>query len=189
MSSALKPCGRGMVLETLRYADEVNKASSYFRDIGDTKPDPDLLDMAATLIEKKAGEFDAERIPQPLRRCAEGADRREAEEEGQAGHPGPGRRTSRRQGLERHRPDGGAEEEPRRRQEEPAKKAPPKKAAGEEARPPRRPRRRASGPKPWRSAPTLDIETYNRKRDFSKTEGAQGPQAQGQGRQLRRPEA
>ena len=42
----LKPCGRGMVLETLRYADEVNKASGYFRDIGDTKPDPDLLDMA-----------------------------------------------------------------------------------------------------------------------------------------------
>src|SRR5678816_1119226 len=38
---SLKPCGRGMVLETLRYADEVNKAASYFRDIGDAKPDPD----------------------------------------------------------------------------------------------------------------------------------------------------
>ena len=56
---SLKPCGRGMVLETLRYADEVNKASSYFRDIGDAKPDPDLLELAATLIEKKAGDFDA----------------------------------------------------------------------------------------------------------------------------------
>jgi len=56
---SLKPCGRGMVLETLRYADEVNRASSYFRDIGDTKPDPDLLELAETLIEKKAGEFDA----------------------------------------------------------------------------------------------------------------------------------
>ena len=56
---SLKPCGRGMVLETLRYADEVNKASSYFRDIGDAKPDPDLLDLAETLIEKKAGDFDA----------------------------------------------------------------------------------------------------------------------------------
>jgi DNA end-binding protein Ku len=43
---ALKPCGRGMLLETLRYADEVNKAQGYFRDIGDHKPDPDLLDMA-----------------------------------------------------------------------------------------------------------------------------------------------
>ena len=56
---SLKPCGRGMVLETLRYADEVNKASSYFRDIGNAKPDPDLLDLANTLIEKKSGEFDA----------------------------------------------------------------------------------------------------------------------------------
>ena len=56
---ALKPCGRGMVLETLRYADEVNKAAGYFRDIPDTKPDADLLDLATTLIEKKAGKFDA----------------------------------------------------------------------------------------------------------------------------------
>ncbi len=56
---SLKPCGRGMVLETLRYADEVNKAASYFRDIGDTKPDEDLLDMAEMLIEKKASDFDA----------------------------------------------------------------------------------------------------------------------------------
>jgi DNA end-binding protein Ku len=56
---SLKPCGRGMVLETLRYADEVNKASSYFRDIGDATPDPDLLDLAQTLIDKKSSEFDA----------------------------------------------------------------------------------------------------------------------------------
>lgn len=56
---SLKPCGRGMVLETLRYADEVNKAASYFRDIGDTKPDEDLLDLATSLIEKKTAKFDA----------------------------------------------------------------------------------------------------------------------------------
>jgi DNA end-binding protein Ku len=56
---ALKPCGRGLVLETLRYADEVNKAASYFREIGDTKPDEDLLDLATSLIEKKSGKFDA----------------------------------------------------------------------------------------------------------------------------------
>lgn len=55
---SLKPCGRGMVLETLRYSDEVNKAASYFREIGDAKSDPDLLDLAATLIAKKAGTFD-----------------------------------------------------------------------------------------------------------------------------------
>ena len=56
---ALKPCGKGMLLETLRYADEVNKASSYFREIADAKPDEDLLDLASTLIEKKTGKFDA----------------------------------------------------------------------------------------------------------------------------------
>jgi DNA end-binding protein Ku len=56
---ALKPCGRGMLIETLRYADEVNKAQSYFREIGDAKPDEDLLDMAASLIDKKTGKFDA----------------------------------------------------------------------------------------------------------------------------------
>ena len=55
---SLKPCGRGMVLETLRYADEVNKASGFFREIADAKPDEDLLDLATTLIQKKAGDFE-----------------------------------------------------------------------------------------------------------------------------------
>ena len=54
---SLKPMGRGLLLETLRYADEVHKAAGFFRDIGDHKPDADLLDMASMLIEKKAGEF------------------------------------------------------------------------------------------------------------------------------------
>jgi DNA end-binding protein Ku len=54
---SLKPCGRGMVLETLRYADEVNKAQGYFRDIPDDKPDADLLELAETLIDKKTGPF------------------------------------------------------------------------------------------------------------------------------------
>ena len=55
---SLKPCGRGMILETLRYADEVNRAQGYFRDIPDEEPDADLLDLATTLIDKKAGSFD-----------------------------------------------------------------------------------------------------------------------------------
>jgi DNA end-binding protein Ku len=55
---ALKPCGKGMLLETLRYAEEVNKAQSYFREIEDREPDADLLDMAAMLIERKSGKFD-----------------------------------------------------------------------------------------------------------------------------------
>lgn len=54
---ALKPCGRGLVMEVLRYADEVQKAQGYFRDIGDGKPDVELLDLATTLIEKKTAPF------------------------------------------------------------------------------------------------------------------------------------
>src|SRR5688500_10442603 len=57
---SLKPCGRGIVLETLRYADEVNKAQGYFRDIADAKPDEELLDLAETLIEKKTAPFKPE---------------------------------------------------------------------------------------------------------------------------------
>ena len=55
---SLKPCGRGMVLETLRYAGEVNRAQGYFRDIPDDEPDQDLLDLATTLIDKKSAKFD-----------------------------------------------------------------------------------------------------------------------------------
>ena len=55
---ALKPCGKGILLETLRYADEVHKANSYFREIEDKKPDEDMLDLASMLIEKKTGDFD-----------------------------------------------------------------------------------------------------------------------------------
>ncbi|SEM96286.1 DNA end-binding protein Ku [Sphingomonas gellani] len=54
---SLKPCGRGMVLETLRYADEVHKAQGYFREIPDDKPDADLLDLAEALIQKKSAPF------------------------------------------------------------------------------------------------------------------------------------
>ncbi len=55
---SLKPCGRGMVLETLRYADEVNKAQNYFREIPEQQPDPELLDLASALIDRKTGTFD-----------------------------------------------------------------------------------------------------------------------------------
>jgi DNA end-binding protein Ku len=59
---SLKPCGRGIVMETLRYADEVNKAQGYFRDIPDTKPDEELLELAETLIAKKSAPFAADKF-------------------------------------------------------------------------------------------------------------------------------
>jgi len=56
---SVKPCGNGLILETLRYADEVNKARDYFREISDAKPDEELLDLAEALIDRKTAEFDA----------------------------------------------------------------------------------------------------------------------------------
>jgi len=55
---SLKPCGRGIVLETMRYEDEVRAAQSYFRDIPDTKPEKALLDLATTLIDQRTDKFD-----------------------------------------------------------------------------------------------------------------------------------
>jgi DNA end-binding protein Ku len=60
--TSLKPCGRGMVLETLRYSDEVSRASGYFRDIDDDKPDAELLDLAVSLIARKTAPFDPSRF-------------------------------------------------------------------------------------------------------------------------------
>jgi DNA end-binding protein Ku len=59
---SLKPCGRGILLETLRYADEVVKAQGYFRDIPETRPDPEMLELAEALIAKKAAKFDPARF-------------------------------------------------------------------------------------------------------------------------------
>jgi len=59
---SLKPCGRGILLETLRYSDEVVKAQGYFRDIPDTKPDAEMLELAEALIDRKASKFDPEKF-------------------------------------------------------------------------------------------------------------------------------
>jgi DNA end-binding protein Ku len=55
---SIKPCGRGLVMEQLRYADEVKAAQGFFREIGDEKPAPELLELATTLIDKKTAPFD-----------------------------------------------------------------------------------------------------------------------------------
>ncbi|WP_206454899.1 non-homologous end joining protein Ku [Aurantimonas marina] len=56
---ALRPCGNGLLLETLHYEDEVRKSDSIFSDISDAETDEDLLDVAAQLIAKKSAPFDA----------------------------------------------------------------------------------------------------------------------------------
>lgn len=58
--AALKPCGDGLMLETLRFADEVRAAAPLFADIGDEKTDPELLDLAQELIKRKSAAFSIE---------------------------------------------------------------------------------------------------------------------------------
>ncbi len=57
--AALKPCGRGLLLETLRFSDEVRRAAPFFADLGDEKPTPELLALAQDLISRKTQKFDA----------------------------------------------------------------------------------------------------------------------------------
>jgi DNA end-binding protein Ku len=57
---AVKACGRGILLETLRYADEVRRSDAFFADIPDIKLDKDLVDLARELIQRKSGPFKPE---------------------------------------------------------------------------------------------------------------------------------
>ena len=57
--AAIKPSGTGLILETLHYEDEIRKADPFFSQISNKKAEPELLDVATALIEKKTGAFDA----------------------------------------------------------------------------------------------------------------------------------
>ncbi len=56
---ALRPCGDGILLETLHYADEIKEADPLFSQIEDDPADADLLEVATQLIDRKTGKFDA----------------------------------------------------------------------------------------------------------------------------------
>ncbi|WP_304615761.1 non-homologous end joining protein Ku [Paracoccus sp. (in: a-proteobacteria)] len=56
---AIRPCGDGLLLETLRYEDEIREAAPLFSGIEDQTSDEDLLDVATQLIRRKSSPFDA----------------------------------------------------------------------------------------------------------------------------------
>ena len=58
--AAIKPCGDGLLLETLHYPDELRDSEPMFSAIEDAKVDTELLDLATSLIEKKTAPFNAE---------------------------------------------------------------------------------------------------------------------------------
>ena len=55
---ALEARGKGLFGITLRYPYEVRKEADYFDDIPDEKIPKDMLDLAAHIVETKAGHFD-----------------------------------------------------------------------------------------------------------------------------------
>ena len=58
--AAVKPYGKGLLIETLHYQDEIRKADPYFADISNKKADEDLLAVAEQLIKRKTKPFDPE---------------------------------------------------------------------------------------------------------------------------------
>lgn len=59
---ALEPCGRGLLLEILRHADEVKAADAFFEEVPEVKVDKEALELAIELIERKAGKFEPDKI-------------------------------------------------------------------------------------------------------------------------------
>ena len=59
---SIKPCGQGMLLETLRFADEVRKAAPFFADISGAKSSKEMVDLAEELIVRKTEPFDPEKF-------------------------------------------------------------------------------------------------------------------------------
>jgi DNA end-binding protein Ku len=59
---ALSACGKGLLLETLRYPDEIQKSDKFFADVPNLRPEKDMLALAEELIERKAGPFKPEQF-------------------------------------------------------------------------------------------------------------------------------
>ena len=49
---------KGLLMMTLRTADEVRDSADYFTDITDEEPEAEMLELAERLIEQKSGKFD-----------------------------------------------------------------------------------------------------------------------------------
>lgn len=55
---SIKPCGKGLLMETLHYEDELKKSDSFFSEIPAKSSDDELLEIATALIDKKTAAFD-----------------------------------------------------------------------------------------------------------------------------------
>jgi DNA end-binding protein Ku len=59
---AIKPFGKGLMLEVLRHANEIRAAEPLFKEIDEVKVDKEALDLAKELIKRKTGKFEPEQF-------------------------------------------------------------------------------------------------------------------------------
>jgi DNA end-binding protein Ku len=59
---AIEPCGKGLLLEILRHADEIRAADKFFEEVPNMKVDKEAMELALELIERKAGEFEPDKF-------------------------------------------------------------------------------------------------------------------------------
>ena len=62
----LEPRGRGIVLWTLRYGDEVRDADDYFSSIGAEKPKQDAAGLVRKLIDARTADWDPKMVGDPV---------------------------------------------------------------------------------------------------------------------------
>jgi DNA end-binding protein Ku len=59
---AIRPFGKGLMLEVLRHANEIRAAEPLFKEIAEVKVDKEALDLAKELIKRKTGKFEPEQF-------------------------------------------------------------------------------------------------------------------------------
>ena len=57
---AVAPLGDGLVMEMLRYAEELREPDDFFGEVPTAKPQKEMVDLAVQLIEQKTGAFNPE---------------------------------------------------------------------------------------------------------------------------------
>lgn len=55
---AVTPVGRGLVMEILRYGAEVKPAEAFFDEVPEGKIDPEMVEIAGQIVERKSARFD-----------------------------------------------------------------------------------------------------------------------------------
>jgi DNA end-binding protein Ku len=59
---AIAPLEDGLVMEMLRYADELRDPADFFDEVPNTKPDAEMVELATQLISKKSAPFQADKF-------------------------------------------------------------------------------------------------------------------------------